>query len=138
MVASPNNPIARSIRFALIAVTAMTLASCASSGSIRTARNAETTQNYDIAVAEYIKLLRDNPNNHDARQGLERAKLRASQDHFTKARRMAAAGKFEDALVEYQLAAELNPGNADVERELKDTRSQLRAKIAIAEDGKTR
>ncbi len=40
-------------------------------------------QNYDIAVAEYTKLLRENPDNRDARQGLDRAKLRASQDHFT-------------------------------------------------------
>ena len=66
------------------------------------ARNAETSQNYDIAVAEYTKLLRDNPDNREARQGLERAKLRASQDHFTTARRLAATGKLEEALVEYQ------------------------------------
>jgi general secretion pathway protein D len=117
----------------------MTLASCASSsGSLRLARDAEATQNYDIAVAEYTKLLRENPNNRDARMGLERAKLRASQDHFTKARRLAATGKLEEALVEYQLAAELNPGNADIDRELQDTRLQLRTKIAIREEGKTR
>src|SRR5688572_25946604 len=113
--------------------------SCATgSGSLKIARNAETTQNYDLAVAEYTKLLRENPNSRDARQGLERAKLRASQDHFTRARRLSNIGNLEEALVEYQLAAELNPGNADIERELQDTRSQLRAKIAIREDGKTR
>ena len=102
------------------------------------ARNAEASQNYDVAVAEYTKLLRENPDNRDARMGLERAKLRASQDHFTKARRLTATGQLEEALVEYQLAGELNPGNADIERELQETRSQLRAKIAIREDGKTR
>ncbi len=41
---------------------------------------------------------------------LDRAKLRASQDHFARARRHAATGRTEEALVEYQLAAELNPG----------------------------
>ena len=102
------------------------------------ARNAEASQNYDAAVAEYTKLLRDNPDNRDARQGLERSKLRASQDHFTKGRRLTATGKLEEALVEYQLAAELNPGNPEIDRELQDTRSQLRAKVAIREDGKTR
>ena len=112
--------------------------SCASSGSIRLARNAETSQNYDIAVAEYTKVLRDNPNSREARQGLERAKLRASQDHFTTARRLASTGSLEEALVEYQLAAELNPGNAEIARELQDTRAQLRTKVAIREDGKTR
>ena len=102
------------------------------------ARNAEASQNYDVAVAEYTKLLRDNPNSREARQGLERAKLRASQDHFTSARRLSSTGKLEEALVEYQLAAELNPGNAEIERERQATRTQLRAKVAIREDGKTR
>jgi general secretion pathway protein D len=122
----------------MAAVISVTMFACASSGSIRVARNAETAQNYDLAVAEYTKLLRDNPDNREARLGLERAKLRASQDHFTKARRLSAAGSLEEALVEYQLAAELNPGNGDIARELQDTRSQLRAKVAIREDGKTR
>jgi general secretion pathway protein D len=126
------------LRAAAIAALAATLVSCASTSSLRVARNAEASQNYDIAVAEYTKLLRENPDNRDARMGLERAKLRSSQDHFTKARRLTATGQLEEALVEYQLAAELNPGNADIERELQETRSQLRAKVAIREDGKTR
>ena len=91
-----------------------------------------------MAVAEYDKLLRENPNNKTARAGLERSKLRASQDHFSRARRATAAGQFEEAMAEYQLAAELNPGNADIERELQATRMQLRAKVAVREDGKTR
>lgn len=133
-----RNSLASCSRVALAAALVATLASCASTGSLRVARNAETSQNYDLAVAEYTKLLRDNPNNRDARQGLERAKLRASQDHFTKARRLAATGSLEEALVEYQLAAELNPGSGDIAFELQDTRSRLRAKVAIREDGKTR
>ena len=124
----------------MIVVTTVTVfASCAaSSGSIRIARNAETAQNYDLAVAEYTKILRANPDDREARLGLERARLRASQDHFTQARRLSASGKLEEALVEYQLAAELNPGNAEIDRELQETRGQLRAKVTIREDGKTR
>ena len=133
----PNN-LASPARLALAAMLVATIVSCASTGSLKVARNAETAQNYDLAVAEYTKLLRDNPDNRDARQGLERAKLRASQDHFTNARRLSATGKLEESLVEYQLAAELNPGNSEIARELQDTRSQLRAKVAIREDGKTR
>jgi general secretion pathway protein D len=114
------------------------LAGCAASGAIHLAQNAEMQQNYDVAVAEYTKALRADPNNGFARQGLERAKLRASQDHFAAARRYAALGKNEEALVEYQLAAELNPGSGDIERELQSTRTALRAKVAVREDGKTR
>src|SRR5687768_8975186 len=135
MVAVPNNCFARPILAALLVAT---LVSCASTGSIRVARNAEASQNYDIAVAEYSKLLRDNPDSREARQGLERARLRASQDHFTKARRLTSTGSLDAALVEYRLAAELNPANANFERKLRDTRTQLRAKIAIREDGQTR
>src|SRR5687768_3445076 len=135
MVAVPNNCFARPILAALLVAT---LVSCASTGSIRVARNAEASQNYDIAVAEYSKLLRENPNSREARQGLERARLRASQDHFTKARRLTSTGTLEEALVEYQLAAELNPANADIARELQETRRQLRARIDVREDGKTR
>ena len=139
MVAEINSSLARSSRLALAALVVGMAVSCASGGgSLNVARNAEMSQNYDIAVAEYTKLLRANPDSREARQGLERAKLRASQDHFTTARRLSATGKLEEALVEYQLAAELNPANADIERELQETRTQLRAKIAVREDGKTR
>ena len=135
-----NNLSVRSARAALLVAVTVTLASCASSsnGSIRVAGNAEATQNYDLAVAEYTKLVRDNPNNREAIQGLERAKLRASQDHFSKARRLSATGSLEEALVEYQLASELNPGNSDINGELQSTRTQLRAKIAVRDEGKTR
>jgi general secretion pathway protein D len=138
MVAVLNNNLACLSRLSLAALVAVTLVACASSGTLRTAHDAELSQNYDIAVAEYSKLLRKNPDSREARQGLERAKLRASQDHFTKARRLATAGKFDEALMEYQLAAELNPGNAEIDRELQETRSQLRAQVAVREDGKTR
>ncbi len=140
MVAVLNSSLARSSRIALAVLLAVSVVACASSsgGSLRVARDAEMSQNYDIAVAEYTKLVRSHPDNREARQGLERAKLRASQDHFSTARRLSALGKLEESLVEYQLAGELNPGNPEIDRELKDTRSQLRAKIAVREDGKTR
>src|SRR5689334_5135449 len=138
MVASPSNPLVRSSRLALIALVAFTVSSCASTNSLKTARNAEMSQNYDIAVAEYTKMLRENPSNRDAKQGLERAKLRAAQDHFANARRLSASGKLDEALVEYQLAAELNPSSADIDRELQNTRTQLRAQVALAQNGKTR
>jgi general secretion pathway protein D len=139
MVPVPANPLTRFTVTAAAVTLVLSLSACASTGgSLRVARAAESTQNYDVAVAEYAKLLRDNPDDREARLGLERSKLRASQDHFSRARREAAAGRFEEAMAEYQLAAELNPGNVDIERELQATRTQLRAQVAIREDGKTR
>jgi general secretion pathway protein D len=118
----------------LVAATAL---GCASSSPLRLAHDAEFTQDYDRAVVEYTKAVREKPGDRDARLGLERVKLRASQEHFDRGRRQAAIGKFEEALVEYELAAELNPTNSAIDDELRSTRAKLRAKVAIAREGKT-
>ncbi len=77
------------------------------------------------------------PDDTNARLGLERAKLRASQDHFKRGRRLAATGKFDQALVEFEAAAELNPTQRRRRRGAAATRNKLRAKIAVAREGKT-
>src|SRR5437667_1661451 len=110
---------------------------CATTAAFRRGRDAEQRQDYDRAVAEYTQALRLAPRNSDARLGLERARLRAAQDDFVKGRRLAALGKFEEALVEYGLAAELNPSSADIDQELRATRNRLRAKVAVSSEGKT-
>ncbi len=77
------------------------------------------------------------PNDTTARLALDRAKLRAAQDHQARGRRLSATGKYEEALVEYQLAAELNPTSSEVDEALRATRLQLRARVAVAREGKT-
>jgi general secretion pathway protein D len=116
---------------------ALVSASCASSGAMHRGREAARIQDYDRAVAEFTQAVRLNPNSLDARGELERAKLRASQDHFARGRRLAGLGKYEDALVEYELAGELNPSSADIDTELRNTRNKLRTKIMISHEGKT-
>jgi general secretion pathway protein D len=123
---------------AALAALGLLLHGCASSGALTTARDAETRQDYDSAVAAYTAVLRKDPDNKDARFGLDRAKLRASQDHFARGRRLSSTGKLEEALIEYQIAAELMPANGDIQKELRATRTQLRNQIAVREDGKTR
>jgi general secretion pathway protein D len=122
---------------ALLLCVALLTASCAASTARRAAQLAESEQDFDRAVVEYTKLVQARPNDRTARTSLEQAKMRASQAHFTTGRRLAALGKLEEALLEYQLAAELNPTNGEVLDEMRTVRAQLRAKVAIAEDGKT-
>ena len=105
---------------------------------IRDGREAERADDYDRAVVEYTKALKEDPDNFDARQALERAKLRASEVHFARGRRLYATGKFEEALVEMQLASEMNPANGEIDAELRRTRVGLRTKLAMPIDGKTR
>src|SRR5438093_2734644 len=115
----------------------MLAAGCASSGVLRRAREAERAQDYDRAVVEYNKALRLHPDDMTTRLALDRSKLRASEDHFTRGRRFAATGKLDQALVELEVASELNPTNGDIDDELRATRNKLRAKVAIAREGKT-
>jgi general secretion pathway protein D len=112
-------------------------AGCATSAALRHGTDAERRQDYDTAVVEYTKAVRQKPDDLTARRSLDRAKIRASQDHFTKGRRLAATGKLDLALAEYELAAELNPTNGDLDDELRATRNKVRAKVAVAREGKT-
>jgi general secretion pathway protein D len=124
-------------RLIVVAAATLLVASCASSGAMHRARDAERRGDYDAAVIEYTKAVRRKPDDLTARLSLDRAKLRASQEHFTTARRLAALGKLEDALVEYELAAEMNPSSGDIDQELRTTRNRLRARVAVSREGKT-
>jgi len=110
---------------------------CATTTALRDGRKAEDRQDYDAAVVEYTRALKLDPQNVNARSGLQRAKLRASQDHFTRARRLAGTGRLEESIPEYQLASELNPDNREIQNELASVQNQLRAKVPIRRDGKT-
>src|SRR4029453_7651298 len=92
-----------------LALAALLGSGCAVATANKQGRAPEDRQDYDRAVVEYTKALHLEPDNADARTGLERSKLRAAIDHFNRGRRLAAMGKYDQALVEYELAAELNP-----------------------------
>jgi len=124
-------------RVALAGVVCLPLAGCAATGALRHGHEAERRQDYDMAVVEYTKALRLRPNDANTRLALERAKLRASQEHFTRARRLAATGKLDETLVEYEMAAEMNPSSGEIDKELRETRNKLRSRVAVAREGKT-
>ena len=124
-------------RAGAIALLCLALSACATTSPYHLGRAAEERQDYDSAVVQYTRALRANPDDANARVGLERAKIRASQDHVTRARRQRADGKYDQALVEYELAAELNPTDADLDREVREARKEFQTKIALSRDGKT-
>jgi general secretion pathway protein D len=110
---------------------------CATSAGLRAGQRAERAGDYDRAVVEYTKAVRENPDHAEARLALDRVRVRASQEHFFRGRRLAAAERYEEALAEYQLAAELNPTDATADAELRDTRQKLRTKVAVSRGEKT-
>src|SRR6266508_890508 len=133
----PVNRIGGLRGLAVVAVVCLLAAGCAASGALRRGRDAERGQEFDLAVVEYTKALRLRPSDTTARVEIDRAKLRASQEHFNRGRRLAAAAKLDQALVEYEMAGEMNPTNGDIDQELRATRNKLRSRIAVAREGKT-
>jgi general secretion pathway protein D len=113
------------------------LAGCAPAAALRSGRDAERLRDYDRAVVEYSKAVRERPHDRDARAALERVKLLAAQQHFTRGRRLAAAGRLEEALAELVIATELNPTDSEVERALRDVRAKLRAQVTVRRGEKT-
>jgi general secretion pathway protein D len=129
--------VARRLPALAVALALAVSAGCASGGALRAGQQAEQLRDYDLAVAEYTRALRQRPDDRDARISLDRARLRAADAHFIRGRRLAALDRFEEALIEFQIANELNPASADVEAELRRTRASLRARLAMAPDGQT-
>jgi len=130
-------PRANSAAFVALLFAVALSTGCATGNAMHRGESAEFRRDYDLAVVEYTKALRLDPDKGAAREGLERAKARATEDHLQKARRFVAVGRLEEAVVEYGVAAELSPANTTVDEELRTTRNKLRAKVAVARDGKT-
>src|SRR5579872_6937237 len=123
--------------FAGAAACAALLAGCATTNQLHVAQDAENAQDYDRAVVEYTKIVRANPADKFARAALDRVKLRAAQDHVARGRRLAGLERFEEAVVEFQLATELNPSDMQADGALKDARQKLRAQISVTRGGQT-
>jgi len=122
---------------ALPVLLTLALSACASSSAFHLGREAEYRQDYDRAVVEYTKALRQKPDDADARIGLERVRARASESHLQRARRLSATGKLDEALVEYSMASELNPTSSAIDDEMRTTRNKLRVRVAVSREGKT-
>ena len=131
---------ADALRFGVVAVclwSTLGLVGCATTSAFHNGERAERAQDYDRAVVEYTKAVRDKPDDQNARLALDRARLRAAEEHFFRGRRLSASERYEDALLELQVASELNPSSGDIEAALRDTRLKVRAKLAVSREGKT-
>jgi len=128
----------RSIRSTVAAALVCALAAgCATSSAYRSGQRAEQLRDYDLAVAEYTRAVREKPGDRDARAALSRARLRAAEAHFNRGRRLAGQDRYEEALAELRIANELNPASAEIEEALRDARSAMRARLARAEASET-
>jgi general secretion pathway protein D len=100
---------------ALLVVAAL---GCATSNAFKAGEKAERRQDYDRAVLEYSRALQANPQSREYRQSLDRARLRASEEHARAGRRYFARGNFKEALDELKLAFDLNPASSSLAGEI--------------------
>ncbi|BCS33874.1 hypothetical protein TBR22_A31020 [Luteitalea sp. TBR-22] len=123
----------------LVAVAVLVLATaCASAPKpYKVGELAEQREDFDQAIVAYTQAAVADPDNREVTTALKRAKLRASAAHYAKGRRLSGAGKYEEALVEFQLALELNPANGDAEGAVREMRTALRTKMAVRKEGTT-
>jgi general secretion pathway protein D len=127
----------RSLRTFPAAIAAIAVCGCATSSTMHLAQQAEQAMDYDHAVVEYTKIVRQHPDDRNARAGLERSRMRAALDHATRGRRYAGMERWQEAVVEYQLSAELNPTDPQVDAALKEARQKVRTQISVTRAGKT-
>ena len=133
MTARPRRAFTTLLATLLLAVW---LAGCAT-GARERARSAEQAENFDLAVVEYTRALQARPGDRNLLRDLQRAELRAAQWHFTRGRRYVSLGSYDEALLEFQIAVELNPGSGDFEDALRDTRRAVQTKLVAREAGQT-
>src|SRR5262249_49436330 len=111
-------------RAAAALLAAVSLSACATSGAFRAGEQAERRQDYDRAVLEYSRAVKQDPDNLTYRKGLERAKLRAAEAHTVTARDQARRGLYKEALDEYRLALDLKPDSPTLWTEMQDVESR--------------
>ena len=133
MTASSASRPLRPRRLVVLFAVVLATSACATAGAIRDGQRAERERDYDQAVVAYTRALQERPHDRNLQLALERARLRAAQMHYAEGRRLERAARWEDALAEYTIAYDLNPGMADIERALGDMRNAVREELARPE-----
>jgi general secretion pathway protein D len=113
------------IRFAALVLVIAVLSGCAAQRAYQRAERDMRKESWDRAVLGYSKAIALDPGNTRYAVALERAKLKASADHFTKGRRYADAGQLELAVAEFQQTLLLSPDNQHATSEMQRAMREL-------------
>ncbi len=116
------------------------LAGCATGGAFQHGREAARSGDWDSAVEHYRLAVQEDPRNAAYRTALQRAMLNASRAHLADARTLEADGALAEAVREYRIAGELDPGNSyaleralELERAIRDRIEASRPRAPIDE-----
>jgi general secretion pathway protein D len=112
---------------------ALLLAGCPKGNSDYDAgRKASSVQDYDTALVDFDRALRDDPTNPEYRLRATQARFDASQAHMDRGRQAEKNGDLQLALAEYQKSQMLDPSNAAADQEVKRVSNLLAARDAAS------
>ena len=135
-------------KLAILCMLFLVVWGCATiSSSYRLGTQEALNKNWDSAVEHYERAVLENPKDPIYRLALVRARIYASNMHLYKARALAAQGKKDEALKEYEKALFFDPGSRIIfnearklaekppeEKEPEVTKFEPPVKLSISED----
>ncbi|MFQ6037860.1 MAG: secretin N-terminal domain-containing protein, partial [Candidatus Aminicenantales bacterium] len=105
-------------KMAFLSGVLLVLWGCATfSQNYKLGTEAALNKDWDKAIQHYERAVAENPKNSVYRLALLRARIAASYAHVFQARRLAADGKVQEALAEYEKALSYDPENRSIAAE---------------------
>src|SRR5579863_9090452 len=95
-------------------------------------QDAEARQNYEQAYDDYKQAYDLKPKDLRYRSAFERLKFLAGASHVHRGKLLREAGKLEEALAEFQKAAEVDPSSFIPQQEIRLTQKMIEAAKAPA------
>src|SRR5450432_2042423 len=90
-------------------------------------QDAEARQNYEQAFEDYKQAYDLKPKDLLYRQGFERLRFLAAASHVHRGQLLREAGKLDEALAEFQKAAEVDPSSSIAQQEIEVTNRMIAA-----------
>lgn len=129
--------IKRYVFYLLIGLMLIGLLGCATTRAFKRGEAAARRKDWDSAVLYYSKAHNLDPKNIKYRLALETARRMASHQHLTRATKMLEQENYEQAILEFRLAVDIDPQNQFAAFELVQARKQIQ-KMAEEQREKSR
>src|SRR5450432_4121016 len=113
--------------FVLVAAATLPLLADKAKSLYKQGQDAEARQNYEQAFEDYKQAYDLKPKDLLYRQGFERMRFLAAASHVHRGQLLREAGKMEEALAEFQKAAEIDPSSPIARQEIQVTSRMIDA-----------
>ena len=101
------------------------ISGCVHKSSFSKAEDALKNKDWDVAVSEYSNALKQEPNNPEIKLKLSMAKIFASRTHYEQAKRLLEKNDLQNAVIQLELATNLDPENRGASEELAKVQQRI-------------